>query len=329
MSTVRLLGSILHITIQSNQNHLDTTVTEALERNPQITNLYLILFGSTSLRTWPRLLHHLETRNNLQKIKLSFVGVRPVSSANIASLLQSLQRNTNIQSFGIHGTCGVPIGSLVSFLNAASTRLSAVAVCCTIENSDSNNDGPALLAASLKRLTNLQSLELFNYSVQVEYVVAIYESLGRTQSVQTLEINLRRANQFKALTSLTRLMRSTSTIRELVIDYAAENSKQTLLTIAKTNFSLRGIRLGRGSTIQFSVQEQRLLDFYANRNGQMDQWMENPASVPQHLWCNALNVAVQAENPSALFRSLLATSGALAPAKRTRKRKRPDYYKPT
>jgi len=83
----------------------------------------------------------------------------------------------------------------------------------------------------------------------------------------------------------------------------------------------------------FDEDDHRLLQSYFHRNERMKLFMETPASVPKHLFPETLGVVALVDNPSMLFESLkvvLSTTELFGTnQQRTRKRKRPSYYKPS
>ena len=62
------------------------------------------------------------------------------------------------------------------------------------------------------------------------------------------------------------------------------------------------------------------LQFFLDRNIRLAQWVENPATVPKHLWKEATTLAAKA-GPETLFRLLRKIGPAVLPI-RSRKRKR-------
>jgi len=303
--------------------YTDAEITEALEQNPHIVSLFL--YFPRAPQNWPRFLHHLETRNNFREVILYAHPDDP--EASIASVLQVLQRNTNVRDITIAGLY-VRLRALVSFLNTAS-HITDLKLYCDFQNNDGNLDGPAFLAASLQRLTNLQTLDL-SRGMQAEYLIAIFDSLklNKKPSPQTLVLDFR-AFSDAAWASFKNFMRSTATVRELQETSLPARSKAIFLNIVKSNSSLRVVRehlLPDANT--FTEEERRLLAFYADRNQRTDQFIEHPTSVPKQLWPEVLQVAAQAD-PSVLFRSLIAIRGELGTGKRTRKRKRPAFFKPS
>jgi len=304
----------------------DADHTEALQQNPHITDIRLWIYSA--LWNWPILLSHLETRNNLHHVALL---LNQDCGASFEIILQTLERNTNVREFRCSGI-PVAVQTLASFLNAA-TQITKLVMNAPLRNGNITIGGPALLSASILGMPYLQYLTLGN--IQPEYLVAIFDTLRHKKSLQTL--NVRESKLLSspaAMASFQKLMRTTSMIRELVIScFEPFESRGIILEIARRNFSLRDVATAHhplGQNDLSGDEDQRLLQFFANRNERMDEWMEHPAdSVPKHLWPNVLHVASRGGDPSVLFRSLIAISGDLAPSKRTRKRRPPTYYAPS
>lgn len=286
---------------------------EALEQNPHIVSFFVLV--PRNLQNFQSFLRHLETRNNLLKVQLLMQPRVPL--AILTSFLQALQRNTNVRDITISGVHEqVPVGALVSFFNSA-THITDLSLSCGFDNSI---DGPVLLAASLQSVTNLQSLKLKD-CVPSEYLVAIFDNLKRKPSLQTLELSFH-SFSYADWDSFKNLMRSTSTVRELVVGSLPTFSKEIFLKTVKSNFSLRVVREACFGSNIFTAEDKHLLFFYTDRNKRMYLWTERPDSVPQHLRPEVLHVAAQA-HPWVLFRSLVAIAGELGTTKNTRKRKRP------
>ena len=119
-------------------------------------------------------------------------------------------------------------------------------------------------------------------------------------------------------------------IRELHIQFGGYRSndldhrmKQTLREAFKDNYSLQSVkyRFGDDDNDPFdsSVDDDKL-KFYLERNVRLAQWVENPATVPKHLWKEAVTLATKA-GPETLFRLLRKIAPEVLPV-RGRKRKR-------
>jgi len=113
--------------------------------------------------------------------------------------------------------------------------------------------------------------------------------------------------------------------------FGQETIRQDLLHAVKNNFSLRSLKAYVEANLFVTRQNKKTLAFYANRNEQLDQFVNNPESVKQRkLWPEALGLAQRA-GPDALFRGLrLALESDYVVPKGGRKRKRPStIYAPS
>lgn len=119
------------VVIDMDEDHsLDAPIIEALQQNPYITTINLIIgFGGTP-RNWPRLLRHLGPRNNLQQVRL----YARITHIEHAMLLQAIQQNTNVRDFTI-SSIGISVATLVPFLNAA-THITDLWLNCTFHNNN-------------------------------------------------------------------------------------------------------------------------------------------------------------------------------------------------
>jgi len=136
-----------------------------------------------------------------------------------------------------------------------------------------------------------------------------------------------RIPQFKA----TNLLVSVNTLNERDLTHA----KDVFVAAVKRNFSLRGFvsfeykwaGMASPETLFDGADENRLT-FYAERNDLFAKWVENPTSVPRHLWPEALKLALEAGN-TPLWLSLQSVAPEIGALQRKRKRKRPRYYDPS
>jgi len=85
-------------------------------------------------------------------------------------------------------------------------------------------------------------------------------------------------------------------------EFDEETIMQDLIHAVKNNFSLRSVKVwlfGRDP----DNDDKQTLEFYANRNESLDQWVDHPEKVERKVWPDALGLAERA-GPSALFRGL-------------------------
>ena len=97
-------------------------------------------------------------------------------------------------------------------------------------------------------------------------------------------------------------------------ELSRETIKQGLLQAVKNNFSLHSVKGEMELSFEDldlfeSAEDKQRLAFYANRNESLDQWADNPETVNQKVWPEALGLAQRA-GPDALFRGLRSTLGS-------------------
>ena len=107
-----------------------------------------------------------------------------------------------------------------------------------------------------------------------------------------------------------------------------KTSGRILLRAVENNFSLRSVQADRDGRSIFDDDDETRLTFFADRNERLDQWMDNPETVEQKVWPEALKLA-EKSGPNSLFRGLRSVLGGDSTGLRVgRKRKRPQYYVP-
>ena len=102
-----------------------------------------------------------------------------------------------------------------------------------------------------------------------------------------------------------------------------QHMKQTLHQAVKNNFTLQSVKYQYGDDDQFDASaEDDTMKLYLQRNIRLAQWVEDPATVPKHLWKEATTLAAKA-GPETLFRLLRKIGPEVLPVGgRGRKRKR-------
>ena len=118
-------------------------------------------------------------------------------------------------------------------------------------------------------------------------------------------------------------------IRELVIQFehsdlgARELMKQRLCEAVKNNYTLQSVkyRFDVGDRPVDGWDNNETLQFYMLRNIRLAQWVENPATVPEHLWKEAATLATKA-GPDTIFRMLRKVGHEVLPVGNKKKRAR-------
>jgi len=304
--------------LSTNPDFSDAELVEALEQNPHIKSIRFW----RARGNWPLLLGHLAIRDNLEEVRLT-VGNVPETAR---SFLASFQQNPNIKNATI--VSNVTVSALASFLNASADRITNFSFCSHVlkeEDDLDDGEGPAILAAAFKRCANLERLSFT--LLQDEYMAAIFkDAIPSIPNLKTLEVDMDDWSN-ETHRAFQHVLRTSMTLRRLVILYRGRGTKQCFLQMAKTNFSLCSLTVNAPDV--FNDYEQRLLQSYFDRSERVEQFTNNPTIIPKKLLPELLGVVAQA-NASVLFQSLKTASTDLfaSSQRRTRKRKRPAYYKP-
>jgi len=326
-------GPWIRIDLQ-NETSSDEELTTALEQIPSDTKNMNVSIGVDG-RNWPRFVGHLATREKLLKVKVVVSGIirtstgeRRPSDAVLQSYLDAVQNNKAIRVFHfVH--CLLFSSAIASFLNEA-THLTSFAFSQGEIWAAENDGGPLVLAKALQKHPSLQHLCLrFD---QVDYMCPILEALRLNPILKKLTVWMFPNSPQLTLCHLQKLMRSTTSIQELVVHGDHQWTKHDCLKLAKSNFSLQSFTPPRMLDVEWlDDDEERVLHSYFDRNTAVVQFIRNPTTIPKKLLPQTIGVVAQAGNPSILFQSLRAAASTDlfgAAHQRTRKRKRPAYYKP-
>ena len=150
------------------------------------------------------------------------------------------------------------------------------------------------------------------------------------RAVEKSKLERFKIGQFRSHEQLQTLTQSIPSMRikELTIVFDSNidegAAKREVLQAVKNNFSLRSVKgeeaFRRGDP--FNHNDKRRLVFYANRNERLDQWVDNPETVDQKVWPEALQLAQKA-GPDSLYRGMrlvLESDYVKIPGARKRKR---------
>ena len=114
-------------------------------------------------------------------------------------------------------------------------------------------------------------------------------------------------------------------IRDLVIQFTfmsipteRDLMLQTLRQAVKNNFTLQSVKYRFGSRRHFDASDIESLNFYTERNTRLARCVENPETVPKHLWKEAVALAAKA-GPTMLFRLLRKIGPEVLPTGRRQK----------
>ena len=304
------------------------TLAAALQRNQQIQDLSLDGFGAADLVP---ILRSLVASKNLKHFQIVLTEPTIETSNAIQELLES---TSSIQTFELRGR--ISTEEMFRPIAEGLTR-SRTVVGTSVENCDFTDTGSVGLVGNLIRSKrNLRSLTLRSCDFDEPAVVqsALREALLRHDSSLRslcldgrLVINMSIADfctllgavqkskleefsiggisnssrHFRALLESLPAMK----IKKLIFrDYLGVDARRLEMLLAlKQNFSLQSARIG-----WLDDEEDERLQFYLTRNKRLAQWVDNPASVPQPLWPEALRLALEAGEET-LYRSLQAVLG--------------------
>jgi len=333
----------------------------ALQRNTNIERLELGFMDDVCLSS---ILQGLQYNTFLKTLVIGIPW--NFSDATTLVIQQFLESTASIQTFGLGGTSFENNGDTLRTI--AQSLIQSPVVCglelvfCHFRNEEST----ALFRSILQNKRNLTSLRLneclFSGGIVHETVISTllrpnsllrsFElqeaslSLGLTRMLNGQFQNLLRAveksklerfvigdigshEQLRALADSIPLMR----LKELKVGFSSyfgdENIEHVLLQAVKNNFSLRSIRGERRGRDLFDDDDKARLEFYADRNERLDQWVDNPETVDRKVWPEALKLEDQA-GPDSLFRGLRSVLESDYMSSRSgRKRKRPQFYLPS
>jgi len=319
-------GDTQYISICLRLENSDATLTEALERiTPDIQDICLCVVQGG----WPLLCRHLATRENLRNIRLCFSDIRGSVNppeTDIRPYLEAAQQNNAIRFVELENLRLCPV-AVASFLDASAQLEEFSLKECTMVRNET--EGPAVLATALQRHANLKHLQL--KSSHGVYVTAILDALRMNRALEKVTVRGFHSWSGDILQSFQKLMRSTRSLRELKIYHTRRwNTKEDMLEIANANFSLRTFTVDPAFDF-FNQDDQRVLRSYFDRNERVEQFIENPVSIPRCPYPETFATIAHSNNPSVLFESFRAASTELfgGNQQRGRKRRRPAYYKPT
>ena len=261
------------------------------------------LAGSYSEASFGRLERGLIASTSVSDIKFGFCSF-DVVGASIH--LQNIIRNkTNLTCLSVTYTRSVGSGgmeALVQALSRPNSPLRSFEFRC-----GSFLNIPDGKLSSLLRSIQGSKLERFSFHAAVDHQAQTFRALIRSiPAMKVMELEI--------------------TTVQFVPRAITHDLLQDLLQALKRNYSLQQVQHDFDPP-EFDAADQSKLDLYLERNKRLAQWVENPATVPRHLWPDATKLALEA-GESALFASLRTVLGSdyTSSLCGKRKRKRPQYY---
>jgi len=338
----------------TDREHGYRDLAAALQRNTNIEHLELNVIYAIPI------LQGLRSNNYLQSL-----GIKNFWDAGLGStaLQQLLESTTSIQHFEIrHGTFGenfhpVAQGLIHSgtvcklkfdscefqeeqFRGILQNKQNLTSLCldrCVFVGGRSIHVTDILSSTLTRPDSKLRSFELIDLSLDI-LPIGQFRNLLRAVEKSKLDrfvIGIIDPQQqlFRALTQSIPVMRITELQVVVARNFWARNVKQDLLLAVMNNFSLRVVKGNVHNSIErfgediFDDDDKRTLVFCTDRNKRLDQWVDNPETVEQKVWPNALKLAEQA-GANYLFWGLRAVLGDDS-TRGGRKRKRPQFYVPS
>ena len=181
----------------------------------------------------------------------------------------------------------------------------------------------ALTAALLRSNSSLRFLSLDGSLLRWWSITNFRALLGAAKKSQLEEFSIGGMSHFEqhcqALVEILPVLKITK------FSFCNQNApNEPLLQALQQNFSLRS-----ASIDGFGDDDNERLQFCLDRNKRLAQWVDNPLTVPKHLWPDAMTLAMEA-GESTLFQTLLTLSGhAIGSMQSKRKRKRTSFYEPS
>ena len=305
----------------------------ALQRNTNINTLELGFMDDSSAVP---ILQSLQANVSLKTLVIG--GNATISGVKSSAIQQLLESTSSIQTFALLSSsfAGDEFRPVAQGIMNSRSVSKLTMLYCQLRDEEST----AIFRSILQEKRNLTSLRLCNCSFGGElFDTIISNTLSRPDSaLRTLEFesfltftvgqlqNLFRAveksklerfkighfrshDQFQALTESIPSMR----IKELIIVFTIlideGNAKREVLQAVKNNFSLRSVESRHDQRDLFNDDDKLRLVFYADRNERLDQWVNNPETVDQKVWPDALQLAQKA-GPNSLFQGLRTVLGS-------------------
>lgn len=344
------------------QNYSDDDLATALEQNNHISDLRLKFAGSRTDADWSSLRRVIATREKLRRVEVncplrSNAAHLRQKEAFIRSFILAIQQNTYIKGFIVNGPFSRSlVASMSSFIDNAPPALKLIGFQGDIADPENQQQ----LAAALQRNSNIAVVYL---NVNDQCMLPILQSLSARKillellvivfsSVETPRVILEVVSKIRDKRLKIAGTRVAGTVFPALPDKipafhcskldiiflgnATEiaNVKPDILAALKRNFNLRRVRCTHHLDARlplapvFDGADNSRLAFFFERNRLLAHWLQNPATVPQHLWPRALKLAQEAGRES-LYQSLRKVAPEVGSSLYTRKRKRTQLYEPS
>ena len=309
-----------------------TRILQGLEMNAFLQSLSLSLnyqtLGPAVSLAIQRLLERTPAIQSLELIRLL------VTEESLGLICQALIRSTTTSKVRLDHCHFRTQASMDLFRRLLETKPNlqcAIIKNCSFPANAKRLVGDWLSAALLRPNSPLRTLELRQGDLNIFFpgpnFGALLSAVRRSQLERFNIGYIHLEEQFQTLLSNLPSMK----IQELEIGFGWEmlgrdggNRQQDLLRAVKRNFCLRSLKGNfPGGHPFFTDDDEKLLQFYFDRNKRLAQWVANPDTIPPLLWPDALGLALEAGENS-LYRSLQAVLGdeseAAAVGQRSRER---------
>ena len=302
----------------------DANLAKALLQNLFIRKVYLYICG-TELDDWPLLQEAFVTHQELKKVVFVDESLhrhvfaensmchasRAVTSVALP-FLKAAYRNASIETIAFEYFHFDLTSDLFSFLYKEYNGKRLQLFRCDMAESLLREQGGRMLGSS-----NIQDMEIRKCNDC--FASHLVNNLGRNVSVERLKVELSEFDLVGELPNvavdIVQFLRRTQSVRKFVLHIGYVNVKtrdkvkHELLQAVKHNFSLRSLVVRVRTGLWFGgVRAQQRLQFYANRNERLEEWVEDADLLPRELWGEALGLAQQS-GTGALYQSLCNVLG--------------------
>jgi len=290
----------------------DAELTHAMEQIPTDINLIEINHSSGN---WPLFLRHLDTRENLRKVEV-LGSLLPSREEDRRCILtydagENAGKRVELYLFGFY----LYPREVTRYLDGA-TQLTVLRTSFEHWHEPENDGPPLILASAIQRHPHLRELELGCFEGwTANYISAIFNTLHMNTVLQKIKVNNYETWTNETVEAFQKFMRSTMTIRELVVRQPSLATKRHYFELIKNNFSLRSITFEPN---EVNDEDDREFQDYFDRNARVEEFVNSPSTaIPnKKLYPEVLGVVAQA-NPSILFQSVKAALpeflGSIAP----------------
>ncbi len=234
----------------------------------------------------------------------------PVFSDALNSFLDAAPPNFAILFFG---SLHFAVSNIPSFAAAAKRRHRVKALTLMLPCSSVSLE--LLQSFSAKMSPNL---DILTKESRVEHDDCLAQMLGALTKVKSID-----SLCFRNVISLSVVQELTKFLPAIKLKYLELHMKQTqewtsiletkrnLLVALERNFTIHSQCIDADDVVDFFDHEQRgKITAYKQRNMGLHGWVQRPQSVPQHLWPEALRLAVRLGHDQ-LFQSLLSIAAEL------------------